>query len=257
MVGPVRGGAGGVGLLGRLLRDVARAAFPLGCTSCGGLLSADADGEDAGDGAGSPLCTACTAGLVDCGEPFCLTCASKGGAPRRCRDPGHFRLHAAFVWNEPLKAIVHAFKFDDAPELAERLALWAWDTPAFLHHPRPDLLVPVPLHAVRRRERGFDQAALLSGALGVRAGVANATVLARVRSTRQQARLPARSRRVNVEGAFRVLRPELVRGRRVALVDDVVTTGATIGSAAQVLRAAGAQSVTGWCLAYEPLEGDA
>jgi ComF family protein len=150
--------------------------------------------------------------------------------------------------------VIHAFKFGDAPELSEPLVARAWESPAFARARRPDLLVPVPLHPVRRRERGYDQAARLARAFARRAGTPEALVLARTRATRQQARLGARERALNVRGAFRVLTPALVRGRHVALVDDVVTTGATIAAAADALRTAGARRVDAWTIAFEPLE---
>ena len=222
-----------------------RAAFPVGCAACAAMLSADA---------ALPLCAACDGALVDVGEPFCLDCARAGGEPRRCVRATHLRLAAAFVFDEAVRTLVHAFKFGDAPELAPPLVARALRTPGFLHAPRPDLVVPVPLHPVRRRERGYDQAARLARAFAVHAGAPEVTALVRIRATRQQARLGARERAANLAGAFRVTQPALVRGATVALVDDVATTGATLLSAALVLREAGARGVTAWTIAFEPLE---
>jgi ComF family protein len=225
-----------------------RAALPLACAACRARLEAPPDA------ARLPLCAACHGRLADCGPPFCLTCAGRGGEPRACVEPGHLRLRAAWTWCEPVRALVHAAKFGDAPEVCAALVAAAWDTPAFAARPRPDVLVPVPLHAVRRRERGYDQAALLAREFADRAGAPDAAALRRTRPTRQQARLGRAARRDNVAGAFAAVRPRLVEGRRVALVDDVVTTGATLEACLQALRHAGARSVEAWCLAYEPLE---
>ncbi len=259
------------GLAANLVGDLVRAAFPLACASCGADRPEPAGGRpqavEAGARTGArtgALCDACDRLRADCGEAFCLTCAARGGEPRRCAArerpaPGHLMLRAGFVWNEPTRALVHALKFADAPELAAILAGEAWITPAFARtwhgRPRPDLIVPVPLHRVRRRERGYDQAALLARAFAGLSGAPDVAVLVRARPTRQQAKLGAQDRRANVAGAFRVVRPELVRGRRLALMDDVVTTGATLHAAAQVLAQAGARHVEGWCVAYEPSEG--
>jgi ComF family protein len=203
---------------------------------------------------GLPLCASCRAGLVDCGPAFCLACARRGGSPRACRRADHLRLRAGFTWNEPLRAVIHRFKFGDAPELAPGLVAATWQLPAFADGPRPDLVVPVPLHAVRRRVRGYDQAAALAAAFGAHAGAAGGDALVRVRATRQQARLKADERRANLVGAFAAAAPALVRGRGVALVADVVTTGATVEAAAAALSVAGARTIETWCVAYEPLE---
>lgn len=227
------------------------AVFPLACAACAGGLAGDADADP---GPALPLCAACLASLVDCGPAFCLPCARTGGSPRACRRSEHHRLRAGYTWNEPLRAVIHAFKFGGADGLAGPLVATAWTAPAWATAPRPDLVVHVPLHPLRRRERGYDQAAALAREFAARAGAPVAGALARTRATRQQARLPAVARRSNVAEAFACRDPALVRGRRVALVDDVVTTGATIEAAAATLAAAGARRVELWCVAHEPLE---
>jgi len=118
-----------------------------------------------------------------------------------------------------------------------------------------DLLVPVPLHAARQRERGYNQAELLARAFGDRIGlpVAN-TGLRRTRSTRPQMSLNASDRRGNVQDAF-TYQPStaghdnMVKGRRVLVIDDVSTTGATLEACSLALKAGGASSVWGFTLA--------
>ena len=234
--------------VGSFARGLIEAAFPLACVACGAALAGGGEGE------ALPLCPACAGGLVDCGPGFCLACAQAQASPRACNRPDHRRLRAGFTWNEPLRAVVHAFKFGGAEELAFALAEAAWASPGYRDVPRPDLIVPVPLHRLRRRERGYDQARVLALAFATRAGAPAVPVLSRTRATRQQARLPASARRANVAGAFVAPEPALVRGRRLALVDDVVTTGTTMTEAAQALLAAGARKVELWCVAYEPFE---
>jgi len=231
--------------LGACARGLIEAAFPVACAACGARV---------GEETRLPLCAGCRRALVDCGPAFCLDCARAGGSPRTCRRADHRRLRAGFTWNEPLRAVVHGFKFGAAEDLAAPLADASWSGPAFADKPRPDLLVPVPLHPVRRRERGYDQALVLAAAFAERAGAPVVAALVRARATRQQARLPAAARRANVAGAFALRAPGVVRGRRVALVDDVVTTGATVDAASAVLAAAGARRIETWCVAYEPLE---
>ena len=100
----------------------------------------------------------------------------------------------------------------------------------------PDLLVPVPLHPRRERERGFNQASLLARRVGVAWGVpVRADVLIRAVATPSQTELDAPARRANVRGAFRLRRPELIAGRHVLLVDDILTTGATLSECARCL----------------------
>ena len=219
-----------------------RAAFPVGCAACGAPFEVEA----------WPLCAACDGALAEVGEPFCMDCARAGGEPRRCLRRDHVRLAAAFTFDEGVRAVLHAFKFGDAPELAGPLVERAFE--AYEHVPRHDLVAPVPLHPVRRRERGYDQAALLAREVARRTNAPVVSLLERTRATKQQAKLGARPRLENMRAAFRVREEGLVRGRAVALVDDVATTGATLRAAADVLLAAGARRVDAFTIAFEPLE---
>ena len=232
-------------ILGAGARVLIEAALPVGCAACGARLVTEGD---------LPLCADCAAAAVEAGPAFCLSCARARRAPEACRRPDHARLRAGFTWNEPLRALVHPFKFGGAVELAVPLVAAVLDTAAFAAVPRPDAIVPTPLHRVRRRERGYDQADALARAFAGRLDAPVLHGLERVRATRQQARLDAAARAGNVAGAFRAVPQAALAGRRVALVDDVVTTGATATAAMDALRAAGVRSVETWCLAYEPLE---
>ena len=148
-----------------------------------------------------------------------------------------------------LRSLIHHLKYDGFRPLAKPLGTHLASAVQRLDVPSFDLVLPVPLHSKRQRQRGFNPAALLAAALsaglfkvnGVRLGAEDCV---RVRNTRPQTGLRAAERRKNVEGAFEVPRPVRVRSRRLLLVDDVLTTGATVNACAQALIDAGAGSVS-------------
>jgi ComF family protein len=172
---------------------------------------------------------------------------SEGRLCGGCRlDPPEFSYaRAATRYEDVVREALHAFKFRGRRGLAAPLGDLLVDAlseglPAGV----PDLILPVPLHPRRERERGFNQARLLAGRVGRAWGrPVRADVLARSRATTSQTDLDGVARRANVRGAFRVRRPELIAGRHVVLVDDILTTGATVSECARTLRAAGAATV--------------
>ena len=144
-----------------------------------------------------------------------------------------------------VREAIHGFKFGGRRALAAPLGdLLAETARRDLAGMRVDLLVPVPLHPRRERERGFNQAELLAGRLsrGFPARVARGVLVRRV-ATAPQSELAADDRQANVRDAFEIRRPDAVRSRHVLLVDDLLTTGATAGACADCLREAGAASV--------------
>lgn len=192
-----------------------------------------------------PLCDACGAPVpaqppTDRAPGGCGLCAT-GGAEQR-----PVTRHRASGWYDgALRAIIHAFKYQGRQSLAEPLAALMREAGGDLLA-AADLVVPVPLHPRRRRERGFNQARDLAGHLGPPVG----DVLRRVRNTLPQTTLAARQRRANVRDAFTLagraplLARAAVAGRVVVVADDVMTTGATLAACARVLRAAGAREVS-------------
>jgi ComF family protein len=144
-----------------------------------------------------------------------------------------------------LRLLVHELKFRGrrrvATHVAETIVANAAST-GFLSE--GSVLVPVPLHPRRRRERGFNQSEVLADAIGRRSGLpVAAAALVRRKETISQTGLSAAARRANVADAFAVRRRTRVAGRVVVLVDDVVTTGATARACARALRQAGAREV--------------
>lgn len=192
---------------------------------------------------GAALCPACDAAWPVLSGPVCARCALPlaGEACRACERHAPLYRHAvaAGAYTGVVREALHALKYRGqraaAGPLAERVAR----SPNF---PAGDwLVVPVPLTAKRRRERGFNQAALLGRAIARLRRLPYADALARTVETTPQHGLSRDARQRNLAGAFACRKP--VSGRRVLLVDDVLTTGATVDAAAEVLLAAGAVEV--------------
>jgi ComF family protein len=189
------------------------------------------------------------AGCARLGALLCQRC--HGALTPYPRDPERLPnsldgVRVAFVFASPLREVVHQFKYRRVRRLAQPLGqLMAAHLTA-----RPlaiDAVLPVPLHPQRLAERGFNQAEALAQEVARALGRPLACGLERTRMTGQQAHLDARQRAENVRDAFhwRAAPPP----RRLLIVDDVLTTGATIGACAEALRAAGAESVYGLALA--------
>lgn len=188
------------------------------------------------------LCERCHARLPRLTSPVCALCLLEELPPDGCHRHPHDQVHAAWLYDDRVALLVHALKFAGRPELAPELV------PALaaripLASRAITLVTAVPLHAARRRERGYDQAAELGEALAVELGAPFVPgLLERTRATIAQSALGSRARRRNLAGAFQLVQPSWVRDRDVLVVDDVLTTGATLHEAMGLLRAAGART---------------
>jgi competence protein ComFC len=163
----------------------------------------------------------------------------------RRRTPGFDYARSAARYEDVVREALHAFKFRGRRALAAPLGdLLVEAMEGRLPAAVPAVLVPVPLHPRRERERGFNQASLLAQRVGRawRCPVRD-DVLVRAVATHSQTELDAPARRANVRDAFRLRRPELIAGRHVVLVDDILTTGATLSECARCLRDGGAAAV--------------
>ncbi len=221
----------------RLAAALGELILPRGCAACGCLPS---ETEPA-------FCSACGEELVWLQEPFCPRCGRPGGeglcpACRRV-EPAFDRARSLLAYAGAVGRAVRRFKYRRSLAAGAELAgMIARRTPRE-HLAGAELLLPVPLHPWRRLRRGFNQACVLFRPLARRQGLRLAAgLLRRRRHTRPQVGLDAAARRENVAGAFELARgaAKRVRGRRVLLLDDVFTTGATAAECARVLKGAGA-----------------
>jgi ComF family protein len=214
------------------------------------------------------LCAGCWSGLRLIERPFCERLGTPFAldlgtgpllSPRAIADPPVYgRARAVALYDGTARDLVHRLKYGDRLDLARTMArMMAASGRELLDE--ADLIVPVPLHLFRLWRRRFNQAALLARAIGRLSDKPyDVRALARVRATRSQVGLTRNQRALNLQGAFRVsetARPRIA-GRRVVLIDDVATTGATGNAAARALLRGGAESVdllTFATVAGEPL----
>ena len=192
------------------------------------------------------LCTPCDADLPRLSEPCCPRCAlpsPRGEVCGRCLNeaPHYDATVAALRYEFPADVLVHALKFRGELALARLLGGLLSSQ---IHTIEIDRVIPVPLSAARLRERGYNQSVEIARQLGAKLDLA---LCVRERDTPAQMDLPYAQRKRNVRGAFRCTRS--LAGARVAVVDDVMTTGATLNEVASVLKQAGAARVINWVVA--------
>ncbi|MDR1145638.1 MAG: hypothetical protein LBK71_05825 [Verrucomicrobiales bacterium] len=177
-----------------------------------------------------------------CGEPFAgeLNPLSVCG---NCRGREWFigMARAAYRSEGGVRDAIHGFKYNQQFHRLRSLSVWLREGfERFYRAAEYDALVPVPLYPLRRRERGYNQSAELAARLGKAVGLPVWDALRRVKKTRTQARLRRSERMKNLRAAFAVREKFDVRGKRLLIIDDVFTTGATINACARALRRAGA-----------------
>ncbi len=217
--------------------------YPPVCTICGANVRA-----------GEYLCDQCDAKTVRVIAPFCQKCSEpfEGAITDTftCANCAHRTIHfdaavAAYRSRGIVRQIVHTFKYGRQIYLRHLVARWLYAAldDERLRDRRFDIIIPVPLHPTRQRERGFNQASLLAELLSAEISIQSKPALERIRYTTTQTALDRAERMENLHNAFRLRKNTSVQGLRVLLIDDVLTTGSTLSECARVLKHAGAISV--------------
>jgi ComF family protein len=221
----------------RLAEQAFDALLPQVCVSCSAAMESGR----------APLCGSCETRLPEIPAPRCPRCGftrlpdlSAPGSCAECADwpEALLRAESAFLLSPIAKRLVHGLKYGGWTSLGARMG--ALMAPAARRVcPSPALLVPVPLTPSRLRERGYNQSLLLAEGLGRELGWSVGPILIRTRAGRRQARSDRRERAHNVAGVFRLASRSDPSGPTVLLVDDVITTGATLAACCQAVIAAG------------------
>lgn len=228
-----------------MLRALLDIIFPPHCHACRAFISG---------GGELHLCPACRGETSAISSPLCTVCGTPfltaGGIDHPCgacttASPRYTAARAALSFDGVTRDLIHRFKYDRKVHLARPLSFLAREgLSPFIAATGADLLLPVPLHRRRLRERGFNQAVLLGRPLAKSWGIPLVVDnLQRIRWTEPQVTLSAAERETNVRGAFALADPAAVRGKRILLIDDVYTTGSTVIECSRVLRQAGAAAV--------------
>jgi ComF family protein len=217
--------------------------YPAVCAVCSGAIERP-----------DYLCENCRARAPRINAPFCAKCSEPffGAITQTfsCANCEHRILHfdsavAAYRSRGLVRKLVHEFKYGHHRHLRHPLAAWLGETMSDprLRGRRFDMIVPVPLHPARERERGFNQASLLAELLARQIAVPMRAVLERIRYTKTQTAYDRAERMENLRDAFHLRKNMNVRELHLLVIDDVLTTGSTLSECARVLKEAGALSV--------------
>jgi len=224
-------------MLKRVLMGLTDVVFPPSCISCGGVMDQRED---------CCFCDRCESQIACIRSPVCPCCgmpmSGESGSDHLCGEclrerPPFSRARSLGRYEKTLLATIHKFKYGGKVAIGEILGNWmaAYDYPDF-EIGNQSLIIPVPLHRKRLREREFNQSAILAKAISRRFSIPlDLTTLKRRVYTEPQVTLGKGDRETNVRGAFELRAPERLHGQRVILVDDVYTTGSTVKECARIL----------------------
>lgn len=251
------------GLAGTVSRSLLEAVFPPKCMVCSEIFEVNPPPATVvAAELGEMVCPDCMPDLQPVGSPLCVCCGrvfpSRAGEDRVCGEcviaPKHYRrVRAALLYTDSCARLVHRFKYEGKIQLARPLGRILFR--CLQQHWQPheiDWVVPVPLHRRRLKRRGFNQVEQMvrqwapsgrepSGARG--APEVAWELVTRTALTRPQTELGRKERLTNLRNAFQLKQSRSLEGKRLLLVDDVYTTGATVGECARLLRGHGARRV--------------
>ncbi len=215
--------------------------FPPLCSGCGGYVKGNRF-----------FCLECESKIKPVLPPFCPLCGRPYhlGEMHLCgeclKDTPFFKAaRSVFFYEGPVREAIISFKFKENIALRK---FWVREIlfflGSFLQKIKPEVILPVPLHIKRLRQRGYNQSLLIAKDLAAKLGLrCEARVLRKVKATPPQVGLTAAERERNVRGSFAVKKKERIKGKCVLLIDDVFTTGSTVNECARVLMQAGAKAV--------------
>jgi ComF family protein len=231
-------------MLRRLPDSILSIIYPQECRVCGGEVEFSEDGvacsgcwneTNVFDG-NETLCTKCGAflfGTISSGEACC----------RKCDEHSYDRAYAAGLYEKALAAVILELK--KTPHLPGRIKKMIVGATDRLPDRSPDVVIPIPLSARRLRERGFNQAAIISKVVAKHLYVSldESTLIRKVHTPMHRAGMDRKARAMTVANAFQVVRPKFIDGRNILLVDDILTSGETASNCAKILKKSGAATV--------------
>lgn len=227
-----------------ILSNIINTFLPPRCIKCGCILSHDGG-----------LCPECFNQINFISSPYCSKCGNpfvSGNVSKNLLCPACLKNHktpfrlsrSAVHYDEASKPLLLSFKFMDKTDNADILAKWLNIAGLDIWKEGADIIIPIPLHYTRLIKRRYNQSGLLAKELGKITGLkVDYTSVIRHKKTRPQVEFSGRERIKNVKGVFSVKHPEKIKGKRIVLIDDVMTTGSTMKECAMALRKAGAKSV--------------
>jgi len=205
----------------------------VGCGKYGRTLCFDCAGQI--ERIKTAVCPAC--GKISVGGKYCPACK------KRTNSELSGVIIAIHYSSGPSKEIIHNFKYNSVVELAEVLGELMVASLEKAEIPRDTIIVPVPLHPKKLGKRGYNQSLLIARYIAEKLDLRCIETLIRIKETETQIKLGRSARLANLANAFACKNPKIVRGKRILLVDDVITTGATLNECARVLKLAGAKSI--------------
>ncbi len=216
--------------------------YPPHCLVCGRYLS-----EKEKD-----VCEGCWNSQKILSDPFCPTCKSffpdaETGCFFCSADSNLLCVRSLGIFDDFYREIIHKFKYKGKLSLGKRLSRrLGEEIKKDKRFSGFDFLIPVPLHPAKKRERGYNQSEIMGEVVSKELNISFLkNVLKRIKNTRDQTKLSDEERKTNVKDAFKVSFPEVIKDKKIILVDDVITTGATLFECARVLKDNGAKKIVG------------